>query len=603
MIAETHISSKTLIDSAPQVPGQLVEADLKVSFGGYSSAGIKERNDDAFSAFLPPSKYAQQMKGAVACIADGISVSDRSHLASQLSVTQFIDDYFATPDGWGVEECASRVLRSLNDWLSSQSRHNQTSAMVTTFSAAVLKSKSLHVFHVGDSRIYLFRNGQLKQITRDHCMNFTREDAVLPAALGMDSRLSVDYSRVDTEVGDIIFLTTDGITSVLTHNALNALLNEVTTQDVSLDFVAQKICSEALNAGSKDNVTCGLMAIENLPYENIDEAHRRVQTQKIPPVLKPGNKIDGLEIMSVIHSGTRSHIYTVRDMKTDESFVLKSPSANFADDPVYLNGFIREQWVGRRLNHPGLMKIHSNAENSPFLYLLCEDIRGQTLRSWMLENPKPRLSEVRSIMSNIISSLRVMHRMGMVHRDLKPENIMITNSGHIKIIDFGTVQVAGMEDLRTPIKENFAVGSVNYSAPEMVLKNAATKQVDIFSLGVIAYELLAGQRPYKDKSSANRQSIGLNDWQYISLKNTRPDLPLWVNHALETACARTVQKRYVVMSEFLEDLTRPSAKAVQFVSSTALIERNPVAFWKGLSGVFFLIIIILIGLMIQISST
>lgn len=588
------------MDPVPQVPGQLVANPLHVNFGGYSSAGIKARNDDAFSAHLPTSKYVRQMKGAVACIADGISVSDRSHLASQLSVTQFIDDYFATPESWSVENCASKVLRSLNDWLSGQSRHNQTSAMVTTFSAVILKSKSLHIFHVGDSRIYRLRKGQLTQITRDHCMNFTREDAVLTAALGMDPRLSVDYSALDAEVGDLIFLTTDGITSVLSQAALADMMNKLGEADVSLDFMAQHICDEALKAGSKDNVTCGFMRIESLPHENINEAHRRVQSQKIPPVLKPGNKIDGLEVLNILHSGTRSHVYKVRDMSTDQTYIFKAPSANFAEDPIYLNGFIREQWVGRRLQHPGLMKIFPSPDNSPFLYLLCEDIRGQTLRSWSVENPKPSLAQVRDLIGDIIPALRAMHRMGMVHRDLKPENILITHTGQIKIIDFGTVQVAGMDDVSSPITEDYAVGSVNYSAPEFVLNKKANSQADLFSLGVIAYELLAGRRPYKDKSDATRRAASLNDWQYERLNTARPDLPFWVNYALETACARNVSRRYAVLSEFLEDLTRPNTKAVQRESSTALLERNPVAFWKGVSGILFtLLILILVGLLLQ----
>ena len=603
MSSSPDISVKTQPDSAPQVSGQFVSKALELRFGGYSHAGVKERNDDAFAAHLPSSKYARQMKGAVACIADGISVSDRSHLASQLSVTQFIDDYLATPEGWSVEESASKVLKALNDWLSGQSRNNQTSAMVTTFSAAVIKSKSVHIFHVGDSRIYRLRGGQLTQITRDHCMNFAKENVVLTAALGMDARLSVDYSRIDAEVGDVLLLTTDGVSNVLRTDALGALLESKIAQSNTLDAAAQAICDEALSLGSDDNITCGIVAIDSLPQENMDEAFRRVQSQKIPPVLQPGNKIDGLEVMSVIHSGTRSHIYKVRSLSSDETFVLKAPSANFANDAVYLDGFIREQWVGRRLNHPGIMQVHASPEETPFLYLLCESIEGQTLRDWMTENPKPVLAEVRNILREIIHALRAMHRMGMVHRDIKPENIMLTHQGQIKIIDFGTVQVAGMNDNSSPIKEEHAVGSVNYSAPEMVLQNMATTQADIFSLGVITYEMLAGVRPYKDQSGANKRPNSLADWNYKNLRNLRGDVPLWVNHALKTACAPNLSRRYPVMSEFLEDMTRPSTKAVQAETQTALIERNPVAFWKGLSGCLLIIILILIGLMVQTSAT
>ena len=156
-----------------------------------------------------------------------------------------------------------------------------------------------------------------------------------------------------------------------------------------------------------------------------------------------------------------------------------------------------------------------------------------------------------------------------------------------------------MEDSATPIIENHAVGSVNYSAPEMVLHQKATVQSDIFSLGVIAYEMLAGQRPFKDKSNSSKRPSGLVDWQYEGLHLKRLDVPRWVDAALQTACATSSGSRYSVMSEFLEDLKRPGTKARQLETSVALLERNPVAFWKGLSGVLFIAIIILISLMFQ----
>jgi len=293
------------IDPASDVPGQLVASSLDVSFGGYSSSGIKSRNDDAFAAYLPTSKYIRQMKGAVACIADGISVSEKSHLASQLSVTQFIEDYLATPEGWSVEESASKVLRALNDWFSAQSRNSQASAMVTTFSAAVVKSNSLHVFHTGDSRIYRFRGGRLKQLTRDHCLNFTKDNAVLTSALGMDTRLSVDYNRTDVEEGDILLLTTDGVSAFIPEAQLRDQLSLASKKDIAPDVFAKLLCDLAVENGSDDNVTCGIAKVVSLPQENLDEAIRRVQTQTIPPVLKPGNKIRDLHSESAVREFQR----------------------------------------------------------------------------------------------------------------------------------------------------------------------------------------------------------------------------------------------------------------------------------------------------------
>lgn len=586
----------TLQDRHVAREAQTKSASLSVSFGGYSHAGPKARNDDAFSAYLPDTEHVQKMKGAVACIADGISVSDRSHLASQLSVTQFIDDYYATPDSWSVETCASKVLRALNDWLSGQSRHTQSSAMVTTFSAGILKSQTLHIFHVGDTRIYRLRNGDLDQLTRDHAVNDT-----LTSALGMDPRLVVDYSRHETLAGDVILLATDGL-SVFSNRTLAEILGDVLAKSKTLDEAGTALCDAALQAGSNDNVTCGLMRVETLPLESVGEAIARVQTQTIPPVLKPGNVIDDYKVLSVEHSGTRSHIYRVQCQETEDVFILKAPSMNFVDDAVYLEGFIREKWVGRRLNHPGLMKVLPGRETSDFLYAVCEHVKGVTLRDWMEENPSPSLAQARDILADIIPPLRAMHRMGVVHRDLKPENIMITHSGETKIIDYGTVQVAGISEIGSPIVEEHAVGSVNYSAPEYILGRMATTQSDLFSLGAITYELLAGSCPYADKSQDIKRPTRFDQWTYEPLKAKRPDLPNWACYAVDKACEADPKNRYEQMSAFLHDLTKPGSWARQKENGAPLIERNPVAFWKGLCLILLLANIISILLFSQTSS-
>lgn len=561
-----------------------MKASLALAMGGHSHAGSKDRNDDAFAAKLPTSKYVQQMKGGVACIADGISVSDRSHLASQLAVTQFIDDYYATPDGWSVEESASRVLRALNDWLYSQSRHNQTSAMVTTFSTVIVKSNSLHIFHVGDSRIYRIRGKSIEQLTRDHSVNITRNDSVLTASLGMDARLSVDYSRIDAEVGDVVVLVTDGILEGLSATQLMSGIQQYCETGASLDDVAKHVCKHALDGGSKDNLTCGLMRIEGLPVENIDEAYQRVAARKIPPVMTAGNIIDDFKVLDTIHAGARSHVYKVKNIKTDKNYILKTPSLNFQDDIAYLDGFIREQWVGGRLDHPNLMRAYKGADNSQFQYLVSEYIAGQTLQSWMLDHPEPTLAQVRDIISQTTSGLRQLHRRGMIHRDLKPANIMITAQGDVKIIDFGSVLVAGMKDLNSPIDDEHAAGALNYSAPELVLGQAATSQSDIFSLGVLTYEMLMGERPFADKQSNRRKATHYGDWSYRhGGHNGRSDIPHWIESAVEKACSPNPNKRYPVMSEFIEDLKRPGHHISERKNAVALLERNPLAFWKGLA--------------------
>ena len=213
---------------------------LQVSAGGFSSAGSREANQDAFAVKLSPRKSVVKHKGIVACIADGVSCSDHGQQASHTSVTQFIDDYYSTPNTWGIRKAAAKVLNSLNAWLyhhgqQSDLRHN---GLVSTFSSVIIKSNTAHVVHVGDSRIYRYRRGNLTQLTRDHSCRRGRTDHFLTRALGMDSRLEVDYKQEPVEVDDVLVLTTDGLHDWLTWKELEGLLLRT---DLDAEALAQLI--------------------------------------------------------------------------------------------------------------------------------------------------------------------------------------------------------------------------------------------------------------------------------------------------------------------------------------------------------------------------
>lgn len=567
---------------------------LNVTFGGYSSAGTKPSNEDAFAA-LQPSAGALHFKGAVACIADGVSCSDNAQQASQTSVTQFIEDYYSTPDTWPVKTAAARVLSSMNSWLYHYDQHSivRHNGLVTTFSAVICKSTTAHLFHVGDSRIYLYRDNQLLQLTRDHSHRQRGDKVFLTRALGMDSRLEVDYIQEDLKVGDVLMLTTDGVHEFVAQQQLIDLLSaaDFSSNAVSLEKLAERIVGDALANGSEDNLSCLFVRVDNLPKEEIDEVHRQLTQLTIPPVMDVGMSIDGYEVLSVLHSGTRSHIYLVKAQDGDRRYVLKAPSPNFAEDPHYLEGFIREQWVGRRVDSPRVMKIYNRPDNSPFLYHLCEYVEGQSLRQWIYDHPHPDLERVRDLVKSIVTALRVFQRMDMVHRDLKPENILLDKNGQVKLIDFGTVLVSGLGEINSPLEEEVPVGSVDYIAPEYLLGNRGQLTSDIFSLAAITYEMLTGKLPYKPHF-AQRRPKHFSDWHYQPAREQRPDLPQWVDLALQKALEPDPRNRYQAFSEFVQDLCVPNEAMLQKQANAPLIERNPVRFWQLLALMLMLIIIV-----------
>lgn len=566
----------------PLIP--LADGDpiLSVEFGGHSIAGRKERNEDAFAARQPEGNE-RIYKGVVACIADGVSCSENAQQASTTSVTDFIHNYYSTPDTWAVRQAAARVLSSLNSWLfhhgqQTSARHN---GLVTTFTGVICKSTTAHIFHAGDSRIYRWRKGKLEQLSRDHVHNQHGGRSFITRALGMDSVLEVDYFQSDLQVGDVLLLSTDGLHGSLRDRELAELLS---LDYISLEACAHTLVNRALAAGSDDNISCLLVRIKQLPQADIDEIHRKLTQQVIPPVLLIGQKIDDYEVQKVLHSGSRSHVYLVKHPKQQSLRVLKAPSPNFSDDVQYLEGFIREQWVGQRINHPSIMKIYPRPAESPFLYHLCEYIEGATLRQWMIDNPQPSLARVRDITAGIITAMRVFQRMGMVHRDIKPENLIIDNSGKVRMIDFGTVQVDGLDEISTPLAEEMPVGSVDYIAPEYLHGEKGGHEADIFSLGVIIYEMCTGHLPFKTDAIKQHQPQRYMEWDYISVRHWRPELPLWLDLTLKKACDPNPVKRYHVMSELQQDLSRPNAELVDVHQRGPLLQRNPVLFWQVVSG-------------------
>lgn len=576
--------------------GSEVENDkiriLNVSVGGYSSKGVKAENQDAFAVNNLARGNTLKYKGIAACIADGVSCSINAQNASQISVTQFIQDYYCSADSWSVKESAARVLTALNGWLyhhSKQDGQHQKDGWVSTFSSIIFKSTTAHIFHIGDSRIYCFRAGQLQQLSRDHCHKTGDGKTFLSRALGMDSHLEVDYLQQPLQVGDVYMLSTDGIHDYLTPADISRALSQ---QGADLETTAKSLSHRAMANNSTDNLTCLLLKVEALPASNIDEINHQLSDLVIPPALEVGNKIDNFIISKVIYSSRRSHLYQVEEQHSRQRFILKTPSLNFSGDQNFLEGFVREQWVGQRLNHPGVMKIYPRPSNSPFLYHLCELIEGQTLRQWMRDNPKPALEQVRDITFSIVRAIRAFRRMGMVHRDLKPENIMIKPGGQAVVIDFGTVQIDSLNEMVSRAIEPVPVGSAGYLAPEYWQGQLGQHRSDIFSLGVIVYEMLTAELPYQESLMETNNPQNAKHWSYQSLTQKRKDLPVWLDLTLKKACQTIPAKRYQALSEFEVDLSKANKAMMQAFDKAPYIEREPIKFWQYVSALLLLTVII-----------
>src|SRR5882724_3744156 len=192
-----------------------MSGELKISVGQHSDKGRKPANQD-FHGVLIPKEPLLGMKGIAVVLADGISSSDVSQIASESSVKSLLTDYYCTSEAWSVKTSAQRVLAATNSWLNSQTRQSQhfydkDRGYVCTLSAMVIKSTTAHIFHIGDSRIYRLSGNTLEQLTNDHRIVISSEQSYLGRALGANPQIEIDYQMLRVEKGDTFLLVTDGI--------------------------------------------------------------------------------------------------------------------------------------------------------------------------------------------------------------------------------------------------------------------------------------------------------------------------------------------------------------------------------------------------------
>ncbi|MGR5062688.1 protein kinase domain-containing protein [Photobacterium sp. DNB22_13_2] len=598
--------SKVAADLKRQNHQQVKETNtLQLDIGGCSVAGRKSSNQDAFAVYQPKRRDECLHKGIVACLADGVSCSEQGQKASQLCVTQFIEEYYATPKTWGVKQSAGKVLHALNQWLFHQGRQTelQHNGLVTTFCAVIIKSNTAYIMHVGDTRAYLYRDQALIQLTQDHRRHQYGQQYFLTRSLGMDSHLEVDFQQIRLEKGDRLLLATDGIHEWLDDVDLQRMLSSMPSPS-DVEQQSELLVEAARDAGSQDNVSSVLLEVTSLPTLTADEYIEELTRRVIPPVMEEGNRIDQYRILRVLYSGPRSHIYLAVSEFDTKRYVLKMPSLNFAEDYQYLQGFVREGWIGEQVSHHRIMKIYPFSHQSSFLYHVCEWVEGKSLRQWMEDNPLPDLEKVRVMAEEIIKSVRILQRHRLIHRDIKPENLIVNQLDQIVIIDFGSVYSEHFDELNTPLTETLPVGDVKYLSPEGLLGGEVTMKSDMYSISIIIYEMLTGHFPYSfpnifkspsapKPSPLSKPSQSINQWpEYIPLENYRDDLPMWLDVVIRKGCFPQASQRYEALSELAGDLYRPSSEVLKQASRRPLKSKNPTKFWKIISFCLFFVVIV-----------
>jgi eukaryotic-like serine/threonine-protein kinase len=275
--------------------------------------------------------------------------------------------------------------------------------------------------------------------------------------------------------------------------------------------------------------------------------------------LQPGDQLDHYRIEGVAARSGMATIFRGTDLSNGRPVAIKVPHPEMEADPVLFDRFQREEDIGKKLNHPGVVKVFDNEERSR-RYMVLEWVDGRLLRQILNEQKKLPPDRAIRIALGICRALDYIHGQGVVHRDLKPENIMVGPDDQVKLIDFGIAANAGSRRL-TFAKLTEAMGTPDYISPEQVKGKRGDGRSDIYSLGVMFYEMLTGKVPFTGPNPFVIMNERLLNYP-MPPREANPEISRQLQEIIYRALERDPAKRYQTANEFAIDLEHPEKVGV-----------------------------------------
>ena len=523
----------------------------EIKSSGFSLAKGKELTGDDF--------YDIQNMGniTIAIVCDGVGSADAGAEAAKRVTNYLMNNFKIRPKTWSIEKSIKSFIESINSILYKESQINyERSELVTTLAMVVIEGNRLYGANVGDSRVYLYRDKKLNQLSNDHAMEEEGYENVLTQAMGISEEVEPYYFENIVEKNDKILLCSDGLYNVLDEETIK---ENIANGARALVKKASKLTEDNL----PDDTTAVVLEILQANEREI----LKQQNLKIPQTLKEGDIIDGYLLEKALIQNQRTWLVS----KKTKQYVMKFAPLEAIDDPEILDKFVKEAWNAKRLKADFFPKAVIPKTRTHRYYVM-QLFKGEDLNHYLQSHTHITIDDAVELAATLLKMSQFLLKYDLVHGDIKPDNIMIAkideDTTEYKIIDFGSITEIFSDESRA--------GTPSFLAPERFLGEAISESSELFSIGVTLYLSLTGKYPYGEIEPF--QTPTFKEAKKPSSYNS--NIPDWLDSVIMRSIALDKSQRYEHYSEMMYELTHPQKVKPYFIKDAPLIEKSPHIFYK-----------------------
>ena len=544
-------------------------AQNNIKTSGFSLAKRKELTGDDF--------YDIKTIGniTVAIVCDGVGSASEGAEAAKRTTSYLMNNFKIRPKSWTIEKTIKTFIKSINSILYQESQINyERSELVTTLSIVVIEGNKLYGANVGDSRIYLYRDSVIKQLSLDHAMDEVGFENVLTGAIGIDSEVEPYYFENLIQKDDKILLCSDGLYNILSSNRLETGISSGAS---SLVKKASKLMEDNL----PDDTTAVVLEIQKADERDI----LKRQVLEIPQNLKQGQIIDGYVLEKSLIQNNRTWLCK----KKTKQYVLKFAPLEAIDDTVILDLFVKEAWNAKRLKADFFPKAVI-PKNRTARYYVMQLLDGENLELY-LKNKKISIDDAVKLSQTLLQMSQYLLAKDLVHGDIKPHNIIVQKDENealtFKIIDFGSITEIFSTDSKA--------GTPSFLSPQRFQNEAISETSEVFAIGVTLYLALTKKYPYGEIEPF--QNPTFKEAQKPSKYNS--NIPDWLDSVILRAISLSKERRYEHYTEMMYELKSPNKVKPYFNEKASLIERSPVMFYRVGFTIMTLLNMVLLVLLLK----